>query len=329
MPANSDQTICKKDKRLRLALICGGRSAEREVSLKGAEEIKRALNPSRYEVMIYDPAIDISRLVHDAPKLDAAFILLHGRLGEDGTIQGLLDLIGLPYQGSGVLGSALAMDKHLSKVIYRSAGIQTPAWILIEKDEQPTEKEIIKCIGLPLMIKPATQGSSVGMSKVVCPEDLKPAIDEAFRWDKKVIAEAFIHGREITGAVLGLEKPEALPIIEIRPGEGHGFFDYQAKYQEGASREICPAELPNDVAEEARRLAIMTHKALNLSGYSRTDMIVNTDNCIFVLETNTIPGMTRTSLFPQAARAAGISFSELLDRLIAMAISKGKSRSHD
>lgn len=316
----SNQTICKKDRRMRVALLCGGRSSERDVSLKGAEEVKNALDPLRYEVTVYDPAVDLARLVKDASGLDVVFILLHGRFGEDGTVQGLLDLLGLPYQGSGVLGSALAMDKHLSKVIYRQAGIQTPPWMLLEKSERPCGVDIIKHLGLPLMIKPAAQGSSVGMGKVVNIEDLEPALDEAFKWDKKVIAEAFIQGREITGAVLGLDEPQALPIVEICPGEGHGFFDYHAKYQKGASREICPADLPDDVTKEAQRLAVMAHKALDLTAYSRTDMIVTPDNGIFVLETNTIPGMTPTSLFPQAARAAGISFSELLDRLIEMAV---------
>ncbi|MGQ9812289.1 MAG: D-alanine--D-alanine ligase family protein [Dissulfurimicrobium sp.] len=320
MSIGRNQTIYKKDRRLRLALLCGGRSSERAVSLKGAEEIKKALNPLRYEVLVYDTAVDLVRFVQDAPGLDVVFILLHGRFGEDGTVQGLLELLGLAYQGSGVLGSALAIDKHLSKVIYRQAGIQTPDWMPLEKTRRLSGAEIIKGLGLPLMIKPTVQGSSVGISKVTNPEDLEPALDEAFKWDKKVIAEAFIQGREITGAVLGLDEPQALPIVEICPGEGHSFFDYHAKYQKGASREICPADLPDDVTEEAQRLAVMAHKALNLSGYSRTDMIVTEDRGIFVLETNTIPGMTPTSLFPQAARAAGISFSELLDKLIEMAV---------
>lgn len=320
MSIDRNQISCKKDRRLRLALLCGGRSSERDVSLKGAEGIKKALDPLRYEVVVYDPAVDLARFVQDAPGIDAVFILLHGRFGEDGTVQGLLELLGLAYQGSGVLGSALAMDKYLSKVIYRQAGIQTPDWMLLEKAGRAVGSEIIKGLGLPLMIKPAAQGSSVGMSKVMDAGYLEPALDEAFKWDRKVIAEAFIQGREITGAVLGLDEPQALPIVEIRPGEGHGFFDYHAKYQKGASCEICPADLPDDVTEEAQRLALMAHKALDLSGYSRTDMIVTEDRGIFVLETNTIPGMTPTSLFPQAASAAGISFSELLDRLIEMAI---------
>ena len=310
----------KKASRLRLALICGGRSSEREVSLAGAGEIRKALDPARYEVITYDPAIDLERLVKDAGKLDAAFILLHGKFGEDGTIQGLLDLLGLPYQGSGVLGSALAMDKHLSKTIYCQAGIPTPPWVLIEKGKKMSAKEIVSGLGLPVMVKPASQGSSVGMSKVVDVSGMEGAVNEALRWDERVVIEVFMAGREITCGVLGLDDLAPLPIVEICPGEGHGFFDYQAKYKKGASREICPAVLPAEVTKKAQGLALLAHKSLQLSGYSRTDMIISDDGCIYVLETNTVPGMTSTSLFPQEAMAAGIPFGRLLDRLMEMAL---------
>ncbi|NIA08701.1 MAG: D-alanine--D-alanine ligase [Nitrospiraceae bacterium] len=312
--------MSKKDK-IQLALLCGGRSAEREISLAGAKEIERALDPNRYCIRRYDPATDLNRLINDAPELDVAFVLLHGRYGEDGTIQGLLDLIDLPYQCSGVLGSALAMDKHLAKVIYREAGISTPPWIYLPCRDRIDPEKVIDILGLPIMVKPCTQGSSVGMSKVITRDGLRPAIEEACKWDTKVLLESFIEGREITGGVLGTGELLPLPIVEIIPDRKYQFFDYRAKYLPGASREICPADIPERLTKEAQILAVKAHEALQLRAYSRTDMILTSNGGLFVLETNTIPGMTQTSLFPQAAKAAGISFSELLDRLIDMALS--------
>ncbi len=310
------QTIHK----IRLALICGGTSAEREISLKGAQEVEKALDPTRYTVTRYDPASDLEKLVRDSDNLDAAFILLHGRHGEDGTIQGLLDLIGIPYQGSGVLGSALAMDKHMSKIIYQNAGIPTPEWIYLEKTDPIDTRTIITRLGLPLMVKPCVQGSSVGMSRVEEESELEKAIIEALKWDNCVLVESCLIGRELTGGVLGDPNPEPLPLVEIIPGDDFDFFDYVAKYQPGATREICPAEVTEAIASRARDLALKAHNALRLRAYSRTDMILTGDDRLFVLETNTIPGMTPTSLFPQAARAAGIPFARLLDRLIKMAL---------
>ncbi len=306
--------------KIRLALICGGTSAEREVSLAGAREVEEALDPKRYHVKRYDPATDLDKLVLDAPGLDVAFVLLHGRPGEDGTIQGMLDLIGLPYQGSGVLGSALAMDKHLSKVVYQQAGIPTPAWICMDSPDQLSAREIVSILGLPVMVKPSGQGSSVGMNKVTEEEKLTSAIEEAFKWDDRVIVEAFVKGRELTGGILGMKEPETLPIVEIIPGDKYKFFDYEAKYKAGATREICPAPIPEETAQRAQKLALDAHKALRLKGYSRTDMILTEEGELFVLETNTIPGMTPTSLFPQAAQAAGLTFGALLDHLIEMAM---------
>jgi D-alanine-D-alanine ligase len=307
--------------KIQLALLCGGRSAERDVSLAGAREVEKTLDPSRYDITRYDPATDLDRLVRDTPNLDVAFILLHGRYGEDGTIQGLLDLIGLPYQGSGVLGSALAMDKHLAKVIYQQAGIPTPPWIHLLRNGKVDTKQIVNRLGIPLMVKPCTQGSSVGIRKVTNEKKLGPAIKKAFQWDNRVLVESFIEGREITGGVLGLEELLPLPLVEIIPDSSYSFFDYDAKYLPGATREICPADIPKKVSEKARALAVAAHKALQLRAYSRTDMIIADTDKIFALETNTIPGMTLTSLFPQAAEAAGITFSKLLDQLIEMALS--------
>lgn len=308
--------------KIQLALLCGGRSAERDVSLAGAKEVEKALDPGRYDIRCYDPAKDLARLVRDAPRLDVAFILLHGRYGEDGTIQGLLDLIGLPYQGSGVLGSALAMDKQLAKTIYQEAGIPTPPWINLLKSDKVYTKKIVDYLGIPLIVKPCSQGSSVGIRKVLNEKELYSAIKEAFQWDNRVIVESFIEGKDITVGIMGLEELLLLPVVEIIPGSSYSFFDYDAKYLPGATEEICPADISKQASEKAQAMAVAAHKALQLRAYSRTDMIFSDTGTIFALETNTIPGMTSTSLFPQAAEAAGVSFRKLLDKLIDMALSE-------
>lgn len=307
-------------KKIRLALLCGGVSSEREVSLSGAKGVIEALNKEKYDVEVFDTSIDLPKLMERAKDLDVAFILLHGRFGEDGAIQGMLDLLGIPYQGSGVLGSALAMNKHYSKVMYRNAGIPTPDWLVYDEMDALSLKDVQELLGMPVMIKPANQGSSIGMYKVADLKDLAIAFENAFKWDEQVLVESFIHGRELTAGVLGLRELTALPIVEIRPSPSYTFFDYEAKYQKGATQELCPAPIPEEIAHKAQELAIKAHRALGLRGYSRTDMILTEANELFVLETNTIPGMTPTSLLPQAAQAIGISFSELLDRLIEMAL---------
>jgi len=306
-------------KKLRLALLAGGKSGEREVSLKGAAEVIKALDPRKYEVKRYDPATDLARLATDAASLDVAFILLHGPFGEDGTVQGFLDLLALPYQGSGVLGSAIAMDKNLSKILYRYAGLKVPEWHMASKEDIDKPGKILGQLGLPLVIKPASQGSSLGMSIARSEDAISEGLKKAFAIDRQVMIEEFIMGREITGGVIGNSELTALPLVEIIPGEEYEFFDYQAKYQPGASKEICPADLDEPITIRAQNYALAAHRALQLRGYSRTDMIVSGDD-IYVLETNTIPGMTPTSLLPQGAAAAGLDFPALLDRLIELAL---------
>jgi D-alanine-D-alanine ligase len=306
-------------KKLKVALVCGGKSSEREISLKSGEEVAKALNPDRYEVFRYDPREDLPLLISEAPHIDVALILLHGRLGEDGTIQGLLDLIGLPYQGSGVLASAMAMNKKMSKIIFRYHGLPVPRDLVLRKDEMPTGKDIEQALGFPVMVKPCAQGSSIGMSLAQSAQELSFALEKAFTYDPEVIIEEFIAGREITVSVLGNRNPEALPLVEITPGEGHTFFNYRAKYQMGASREICPAPIDPELARLGGEYGITAHQVLQCRGYSRTDMILRGRDW-YILETNTIPGMTATSLLPLAAKAAGLSFSDLLDRLIQLAL---------
>ncbi len=306
-------------KKLRLALLAGGKSGEREVSLNGAEEVAKALDPKKYDVKRYDPATDLAKLAAEADTLDAAFILLHGPLGEDGTVQGFLDLLSIPYQGSGVLGSAIAMDKNLAKILYRNAGLKVPEWYMVLKEDIENPSKILGRLGLPLVIKPSSQGSSLGMTIARSEDDISEGLKKAFAIDQQVMAEEFIAGREITGGVIGNEELTSLPLVEIIPGDEYEFFDYEAKYQPGASKEICPADLEEAITIRAQNYAQTAHRALQLRGYSRTDMIVSGDD-IYVLETNTIPGMTPTSLLPQGAAAAGLDFSALLDRLIELAL---------
>jgi len=309
--------------KIRLALIAGGTSDEREVSLKGAIGVARALDPAKYEVVRYDPATDLARIVCDAGKIDVAFLLLHGVNGEDGTIQGCLDLLGIPYQGAGVLGSALAMDKNLTKIMYRLHGLPVAPWVVVAPQDMQDTGLILAEIELPCVVKPVRQGSSIGMSIVRQAEKLAEALLLARRHGDSVMVEQYIQGRELTVGVLGNASPEALPLVEIIPDAKFEFFDYEAKYQPGASREVCPAEVSDAVRRKAQDYAVRAHRCLQLRGYSRTDMILAADeDQVYLLETNTIPGMTPTSLLPQAAAAAGYSFSALLDRLIELALEK-------
>ena len=307
--------------KLRLALIAGGKSSEREVSLKSGAQVYQALNQDKYDIRRYDPLTDLERLVREAKELDAALIIMHGRGGEDGSMQGLLDLLEIPYQGSGVLASALAMNKELSKTIYQQAGLKVPRALIFDRAGAPSPQEIEAALGLPVVIKPVNEGSSIGISKAPTPEALSTGLAAAFALDKRVLVEEFIQGTEVTGGVLGNARLQALPLVEIIPASTYAFFDYEAKYQPGASEEICPARLDPELTQRAQACALTAHKALGCRGYSRTDMMVR-DQEIFVLETNTIPGMTATSLFPQGAKAAGIDFPNLLDTLINLALGK-------
>ncbi len=306
-------------KKLTVALLSGGISSEREVSLNGGNQVFEALDKEKYNVLRYDPKTDLSRLTSDAPRIDFAMIIMHGPYGEDGTVQGLLDLLGIPYQGAGVLGSAVAMNKLVAKRLYEKAGLPVPAYAPLRKGEAADPARLTDEIGLPMVIKPADGGSSIGLSIVRERSGLEKAIEDAFAQSETVLAEEYIQGTEITGGVIGNADLEALPLIEIIPGEGHEFFDYHAKYVAGATEEICPARIDAQHAETARAYAKAAHQALWCRGYSRTDMILRGSD-IFVLETNTIPGMTPTSLFPLAAKTAGYSFGQLLDRLIALGL---------
>ncbi|MEW5909588.1 MAG: D-alanine--D-alanine ligase [Thermodesulfobacteriota bacterium] len=316
-------------KRLTVALLSGGISSEREVSLNSGNQVYQALDKDKYRILRYDPKTDLATLVADASQIDVALIILHGPYGEDGTVQGLLDLLGIPYQGSGVLGSALAMNKLAAKQLYEKAGLTTPPYLVITSKTGFKPDAWLKTIGIPLVVKPSGAGSSVGISIVRKREDLKKALDEAFLHDDTVILEKYVKGIELTGGVIGNDELRALPLIEIIPDPSLEFFNYQAKYTAGASREICPARIDKTLTEKAKECAVRAHRALFCRGYSRTDMILDGE-VLYVLETNTIPGMTATSLLPQAAAVDGIPFPELLDRLIQLGIEEKRQRAfHD
>lgn len=306
-------------KKIRLALLAGGISSERSVSLNSGNQVFDALDKHKYDIVRYDPKTDLTQLVMDAPDIDAALIILHGPYGEDGTVQGLLDLLDIPYQGAGVLGSAVAMNKLLSKRLYRQADIPTPNFCSLTGADDAGIPGMVQKLGLPLVVKPVCAGSSVGMTIVKNASDMDQAIQDGFAHDDTLIVEAYVKGIELTCGVLGNESLEALPVIEIIPGQGHEYFDFNAKYVAGETEEICPARIDEQTTRKVQDLAVSAHQALFLKGYSRTDMIL-AGNDLFVLETNTIPGMTATSLYPQSAAAAGYSFSRLLDTLIQLAI---------
>ena len=310
-------------KKLTIALLSGGISSEREVSIASGNQVYKALDHNKYHIIRYDPKTDLPKLVADASIIDASLIILHGPFGEDGTLQGLLDLLDIPYQGSGVLGSALGMNKLASKHLYEKSGLRVPPYIVIKKDDVLDSDACAQQLGLPLVVKPVASGSSVGISLVKSTKSLKDAVNAAFTEDPMILIEAHIEGIELTGGVLGNENLEALPIIEIIPDKSCDFFDYTAKYTAGVTQEICPARIDDVLTEKAQETAKTAHTALFCRGYSRTDMILR-DNELYVLETNTIPGMTATSLLPQAAAAAGIPFGQLLDRLIELSIEEHK-----
>lgn len=302
----------------RVALIAGGWSREREVSLKSGEYVYRCLDKDKYEVDRYDPPMDLVRLIHDSKDIEVALVVLHGKKGEDGCIQGLLDLLDIPYVGSGVLASSLAMYKPASKQLFRLAGLKVPQEIVLSRDDDFDPVQIMSVLGKKVVIKPVAEGSSIGLSICSRRAEIAEAAQASFAMGSEIIIEEYIEGREVSCGVLGNREPEALPVIEIIPQKKYRFFNYTAKYVPGASREICPARLSEDTYQNVQAYAVRAHSVLGCRGFSRSDMIV-AGNDIYLLETNTLPGMTENSLFPLAARTAGISLPELLDRLIELA----------
>ena len=310
-----------KNKKIEIALLTGGWSGERDVSIKSGDAVYKALDKDRYNVTRYDPRDDLESLIRARKDIDLAFILLHGKFGEDGTIQGFLDLLGIPFIGSGVLPSAMAFNKKVAKDIFKNAGLKVIQDELLYKGKEFSLDHIMGNIGPSTVVKPVAEGSSLGVSICHTREELIEGIEKAFLHSQEVMVESYIQGREVTCGVIGGKELETLPIVEIVPEQGHEFFDYEAKYTPGATREICPAIIPISLRQKVEDCAKKAHNALKCRTWSRIDMIIKGED-IYILEINTIPGMTDNSLVPLAAGAAGISLSQLLDRLIELSLSQ-------
>ena len=307
-------------KKLNVALLAGGCSVERDISIKSGDAVYEALNRNKYTVWRYDPKDDLDRLFQDRGSLDLAIVVVHGKYGEDGRLQGMLDMLEIPFLGSGVLTSAMAMNKRVAKDVFRRAGIPVVPGVVLCESEVWSEKEVYKSLGPSLVVKPVSQGSSVGTSLCHREEDLALGVSEAFRYGDEVMVEKYIPGREVTCGVLGNHDLETLPLVEIESLSGSRFFDQEAKYEEGAARETCPAHIKEAIGEKIRNYAMTAHQALKCRVWSRTDMILDKEGQVYVLEINTIPGMTERSLIPLAARAAGMSLGILLDRMVELAL---------
>jgi D-alanine-D-alanine ligase len=329
--------------KLRIAVLMGGTSSERDVSLASGIRITEALRSRGHDVVAVDtvsgmlsPAEEQKLLaggvvktippdtkslirmnaamqgtLRALPQADVLFLALHGGQGEDGTLQALLDLTGVPYTGSGHLASALAMDKDLSKHLFRAAGVPTADWLMAPV----TVEQVEATLGFPVIVKPSKQGSTVGLSVVKSADELQPAIEAAFEHDDEVMVEQFIAGRELTVGVLG---GQTLPVGEIIAK--HEIYDYECKYTPGMAVEEFPANLSDGETATVQRHAALAFDALKLRGYARIDFRMAADGTFYCLEANTLPGMTQTSLIPQAAAAAGITFPELCDRIVQLAL---------
>ncbi len=307
--------------KIKLALLAGGISGEREVSLNTGKQIFEALDKEKYEIFRYDPEMELEKFIQDAflKKFDLVFPALHGPFGEDGKLQGLMDMIGVSYVFSGCLASALAMNKAKAKIIAKEAGLGVARSVTVKKTEIIKRRKEVETLGFPVVIKPIELGSSVGISIAKNKEELEEGILTAFEHDKIVMFEQYIKGRELTVLVMGAENPKAFPVVEIVPKNSQ-WFDYEAKYTSGACDEICPAEIIDEIRDELQLLAVKVFSAIGCKDLARADFIWdNKNDKIYFLEINTIPGMTATSLAPKSAKAAGMGFSEFLDKLIALA----------
>ncbi|MDO9312018.1 MAG: D-alanine--D-alanine ligase [Nitrosomonas sp.] len=295
----------------KVAVLLGGRSAEREISLQSGHAVLDALRRGGVDAHPFDPAEQaLEALLHQG--FDRAFIALHGRFGEDGTIQGVLEWLGLPYTGSGVMASALAMDKWRTKLIWQATGIQSPRYELLQADSN--FEQVAETLGLPLIVKPAREGSTIGLSKVHHKQDLAAAYQLAAQHDGLVLAEEFIAGTELTVAILG---ETSLPVVRIEiAGE---LYDYQAKYFSNETKYFCPSGLPEELESIIQNQALRAYQVLGCQGWGRVDLILTQTNQFYFLEANTSPGMTNHSLVPMAARTAGISFEDLVLRILDLA----------
>jgi D-alanine-D-alanine ligase len=292
----------------KVAVLMGGRSAEREISLLSGNAVLGALRERGVDAHAFDPK---ERLMSDLKRenFQRVFIALHGRYGEDGTVQGALELLGIPYTGSGVMASALAMDKWRTKLMWRAVGIPVPKDVLVQKASD--WDAVVKVLGLPIIIKPVHEGSTIGLTKVYTSGDLSAAYSLAARHDRMVLAEEFIEGRELTASILG---DTALPLIRIEAPQGN--YDYQNKYFSDETKYYCPAGLSEEMEQAIREAALHAFQVLGCEGWGRADLILRADNTYSFLEMNTSPGMTGHSLVPMAARQAGLGFADLVVRIL-------------
>ena len=292
----------------KVAVLLGGKSAEREVSLKSGGMVLNALRSRGVDALPFDPAErGLDALIGE--RFERAFIALHGRFGEDGTVQGVLEWLGIPYTGSGVLGSALAMDKLRTKLLWHAEGLPTPPYAVLTKDSDL--RAVARKLGVPLMVKPASEGSSIGMSKVRSAARLDEAYALAVNYDRVVIAEKFIDGTELTAGILG---DQVLPLIKIETPRD--FYDYEAKYIADDTRYIVPCGLSAGRERDMQALCLKAFRAVGCRGWGRVDLMLNRQGRPFVLEVNTVPGMTDHSLVPKAARAVGMSYEYLCLRIL-------------
>ena len=304
-----------------MAVLKGGRSFEREISLRSGANVEAALRRLGHDVVPIDADQHMVRRLREADP-DAVFVAMHGRGGEDGTVQELLEILEIPYTGSGVLACMRAMDKVAAKADFAAAGVPTPpayafsAEAFRELGAAESLGEIQRRLGLPVVVKPVRQGSALGIRLAREPGEIPAALMAALAYDDRVMLERCVSGRELAVSVLGGDDPWALPVVEAIPRERE-FYDFEARYTPGLTDFVAPADLPDDVAEEAARLALVCYRALGCRGFGRVDMLLDADGALWVLELNAIPGMTDTSLLPKAAEAAGLSFDEVVARVLA------------
>ena len=303
----------------KVAVLCGGHSAEREISIRSGDAVAKSLELGGYNVTLYDTKnLNLNVLLDD--NITHVFIALHGRGGEDGCIQGALEYLGLPYTGSGVLGSALSMDKIRSKQIFQAMSLPTAPFAIIEPDSFSPElvEDMLKRLGGKVMVKPANEGSSIGMAMAETVKELSQALVDAFAFDNEILVEAWIEGQEYTIAILG---DKALPVIQMETP--NAFYDYQAKYQATTTLYHCPCNLPAEEERALGKLALKAFKATGAKGWGRVDVMRNEKNEWQLLEVNTVPGMTETSLVPKAAKVHGLSFPALVAEIIEMSGKQG------
>ena len=304
----------------KVAVLMGGASAEREVSLMSGQGVLQALRSLGVDAHAFDPAErDLAELRRDG--FARCFIALHGRFGEDGTVQGALEMLGLPYTGSGVMASSIAMDKVMTKRLWQAQGLPTPAHVVLPGEVLPTDQlgAVCRQLGLPLIVKPPHEGSSIGVSKVTQSDQLAPAVQLAARYDAEVLCEAFIEGDEVTCPVLGSgAQAHTLPVVRIQAPQGA--YDYQNKYFTDVVKYHCPSGLPAAEEAEISRIVLAAYRALGCRGWGRADLMIRaSDRQPFLLEMNTSPGMTSHSLVPMSARAAGIDYPALCMAVLAQA----------